>query len=433
MSEPLTFHLTDKTVTDLINLQENGQLNLNPSFQRDSVWKPLHRRRFVQTILDGYPVPSIFLYHDDEGMYHVLDGKQRLETIFKFAKVSGVAKEVLQVKYKLPDDEAERWYDWKALGKAGKWPEFKAYRVQVVEVRGPMSDIVELFVRINSTGTALTRSEVNNAKFYKTAFMKEARRLARNFRRYLEDSRIVLPAQVVRMKDIELLSELMASIANSGPINKKAAVDKAIQGDGLNGNTLGKIVRELTATMNSVRKMFPDLYCTRFHNISEFYSLFMVVYDFQQQKLVLTDSKRNRQAQSLLTRFSNGVDDVRERQKKLKGARPDEMLYTRYLFSVQQGTDSLGQRKIRAESLQGLFAGLFEKKDEQRVFSPEQRRLLWNSEAERYCPGKKCGHVKLTWGNLQIDHVKPHSRGGATTLENAQILCEKCNKSKGAK
>lgn len=396
MSDTLTFHLTDKTIMDLINLQENRQLNLNPSFQRDSVWKLMHRRRFIQTILDGYPVPSIFLYHDDDGMYHVLDGKQRLETIFKFAKVSGVAREVLEVKYKLPEDEVELWYDWKSLGKAGKWPEFKAYRVQVVEVRGPMSDIVELFVRINSTGTALARSEVNNAKFYKTAFMKEARKLARKFRNYLKGQRIVLPAQVVRMKDIELISELMASIANGGPINKKAAVDKAIQGDDLNGHTLGKIVRELSATMNHVRKMFPDLYCTRFHNTSEFYSLFMTVYNLQQQKLVLTDSKRNRQAQSLLTRFSNGVDDVRERQKKLKGARPDEMLYTRYLFAVQQSTDALTQRKIRAEILQGLFAGLYEKKDEQRIFSSEQRRLLWNSEDEKYCPGNKCGHVKLT-------------------------------------
>lgn len=205
----LTFDLTDKTITDLINLQENGQLNLNPSFQRDSVWKPLHRRRFIQTILDRYPVPSIFFYLDDIGTYQVLDGKQRLETIFKFARVRGVRREDLAVKYRLAEEEQERWLDWRALTKAGKTPAFRSYRMQVVEVRGDLSDIVELFVRINSTGTALTRAEVRHAKFYKKDFMRQAHKLANKFRRYFETAHIVSPAQVIRMKDIELVSELL--------------------------------------------------------------------------------------------------------------------------------------------------------------------------------------------------------------------------------
>jgi hypothetical protein len=432
MSEPLTFHLTDKTVTDLINLQENRQLNLNPSFQRDSVWKPLHRRRFISTILDGYPVPSIFLYLDEAGTYHVLDGKQRLETIFKFAKIKGVRREDLEVKYRLANEEADRWLDWRALIKAGKATGFRSYRMQVVEVHGELSDIVELFVRINSTGTALTRAEVRNAKFYKKDFMRQARKLANKFRRYFEEARIVSPSQVIRMKDVELVSELLASLVNGGLINKKAAVDRAIDGEGVNGNTIKRIVREFTSTMNQLRKIFPNLYATRFHNISEFYSLFMVVYELQHQKLILGDKKRNRIAQALVQKFSNGVDDVRERQKKLKGARPDEMLYTRYLLSVQQGTDALSQRKIRAEVIHGLFAGLFERKDEQRTFSPEQRRLLWNSEDEQYCKNKGC-RTKLRWGDFHVDHKKAHSRGGKTSLDNAQLLCPRCNTSKGAR
>lgn len=432
MSESLTFHLTDKTVTDLINLQENRQLNLNPSFQRDSVWKPLHRRRFISTILDGYPVPSIFLYLDDAGTYHVLDGKQRLETIFKFAKVSGVRREELAVKYRLAGEDEERWLDWRAINKAGKATAFRSYRMQVVEVHGELSDIVELFVRINSTGTALTRAEVRNAKFYKKDFMRQARKLANKFRRYFEEAHVVSASQVIRMKDVELVSELLASLANGGLINKKAAVDRAIDGEGVNGNTIKRIVREFTTTMNLVRKIFPNLYATRFHNTSEFYSLFMVVYELQHQKLILAEKKRNGIAQSLLQKFSNGVDDVRERQKKLKGARPDEMLYTRYLLSVQQGTDALSQRKIRAEVIHGLFSGLFERKDEQRTFSPEQRRLLWNSEDEQYCKNKGC-RTKLRWGDFHVDHKKAHSRGGKTSLDNAQLLCPRCNTSKGAR
>jgi hypothetical protein len=184
--------------------------------------------------------------------------------------------------------------------------------------------------------------------------------------------------------------------------------------------------------MNNVRKMFPNLYATRFRNISEFYSLFMVVYELQQQKLILGDKKRNRIAQALLQKLSNGVDDVRERQKRMQGARPDEILYTRYLLCVQHGTDALSQRKIRAEVLHGLFAGLFERKDEQRAFSPEQRRLLWNTEDEQNCRNKHC-RARLRWGDFHVDHKKAHTHGGKTSLENAQLLCPRCNTSKGAR
>ena len=39
----------------------------------------------------------------------------------------------------------------------------------------------------------------------------------------------------------------------------------------------------------------------------------------------------------------------------------------------------------------------------------------------------KCGSKK----NLEIDHVVPLARGGSNRLENLQLLCQECNRSKG--
>jgi 5-methylcytosine-specific restriction endonuclease McrA len=54
---------------------------------------------------------------------------------------------------------------------------------------------------------------------------------------------------------------------------------------------------------------------------------------------------------------------------------------------------------------------------------------LWNGSEEKEC--KKCGEV-LTWDNFTIDHIKPYSKGGRTSLDNAQLMCRSCNSRKGA-
>jgi len=71
-------------------LNAKDQLDLNPSYQRRSVWTPKDRRFFLDTVLRDYPTGPIFLHKSiDEGgspTFHVVDGKQRLETIILFSK-----------------------------------------------------------------------------------------------------------------------------------------------------------------------------------------------------------------------------------------------------------------------------------------------------------------------------------------------------------
>ena len=158
-----------KTILELRNLQEDGHLNLTPGFQRKSVWTGLDRRKLIQSILEGYPVPSIFLYRRQENgmpIYDVLDGKQRLETIFMFSRVSPFKHDGFDVKFRFPDDDGLCLYDWKAVEKDGHAADFLTYKIQVAEVRGELSDIIELFVRINSTGKALSSSEKRHARYY---------------------------------------------------------------------------------------------------------------------------------------------------------------------------------------------------------------------------------------------------------------------------
>jgi len=75
------------SVQDIINRYEKGQLDLNPGFQRASVWRDPDRNKLIDSILRNYPLPSIFLYRsnkDGNTVYYVIDGKQRIESILMF-------------------------------------------------------------------------------------------------------------------------------------------------------------------------------------------------------------------------------------------------------------------------------------------------------------------------------------------------------------
>jgi hypothetical protein len=178
--------------------------------------------------------------------------------------------------------------------------------------------------------------------------------------------------------------------------------------------------------------MFPRLRETRFANAVDYYSLFLLVQELDQRGCVLNNATRNRQAEKLLLWLSQGVDQVRQQQRKLVGATPDQDIFRDYLMTVQGDTDSQATRERRAKILRGLLAGLFEKKDEQRAFSPEQRRLIWHSDGTKRCTYPGCG-VRLDWTTFTIDHIRPFSRGGRTSAGNAALMCKKHNSKKGAR
>ena len=75
---------------------------------------------------------------------------------------------------------------WSLLRKNKQQSRIEEYLRQVIQVEADLSDIIELFVRINSTGNALTRQEIRNAHFYRSEFLKTAKRLATRCESYLQ-------------------------------------------------------------------------------------------------------------------------------------------------------------------------------------------------------------------------------------------------------
>src|SRR5690606_28562474 len=109
----LDFNYGSKDLQDVISLYNHGLLNLNPGFQRDSVWSVNDRKKLIQSILQNYPIPSIFLYKstDDNGRhkYDVLDGKQRIESVLMFIGANSFKNKRFEVKGRLDESDIARF------------------------------------------------------------------------------------------------------------------------------------------------------------------------------------------------------------------------------------------------------------------------------------------------------------------------------------
>jgi hypothetical protein len=429
----ITHKTTTRSILDLCHLYENGHLDLNPGFQRQSVWKERDRARLIDSILRNYPIPAIFLYRqNDRGqlVFAVIDGKQRLESILMF---TGRMRGRFWIKSQLPaseDSETTEWIDWRLLIRKRLHHLVEGYEIPVIEVDGDMSDIIRAFVLINSTGKALTQQEKRHARYYNSAFLREAARIARRYETYFTKNGIFSLGQISRMKHVELVSELMLSLVQGDVLNKKTALDRVMKAKSFDGRQIAKAARLVTTTLNRLQRMFPHLKNTRLRRVTDFYSLAVLIGKFEQEGLILTDRRRNRLAWEILQAFSNNVDEVREQQRKLKGTRPNQEVYREYLLTVSQMTDDVSQRRKREQILSGLLHSLFAKKDSQRGFSAEQRRILWNTATTRTCNHPGCKQV-LTWDDFTIDHVSPHSKGGRSQLDNAALMCRAHNSAKG--
>jgi hypothetical protein len=424
----------ERTINELILLFRNRQMNLQPGFQRKSVWSSIDRRRLVQSILSHYPVPCIFLYqrnHRGQTIYDVIDGKQRLETILMFTGTGCFRRDRFDVKLDLGD--GLEWYDWAKLRHDHiARHQFETYKVQTVEVTGDLAEIVDLFVRINSTGKRLTSGEKRHAKFYNSPFLKEAERLVSRFRGYLLQQKILSQSQIDRMKGTELFAELLMSIHNGGPINKKTSLDRAIGNEGINGNTLHRLSREFVATVNLLKRMFPDLRDTRFHNTVEFYTLLMLVWEMDHAGFVLRDRRRNLVAFAMLRKLSKCVDNLRVGLRSAAMPKGTQPVHRDYLLTVQGDTDSLATRERRHQVLKGLLWSLYDRKDEKRTFTAEQRRVIWNGDEQHRCANPRC-HRLLTWDDFTVDHIIAYVKGGKTSVRNARLMCRSCNSRKGAR
>ncbi|MFC2042413.1 DUF262 domain-containing protein [Chloroflexota bacterium] len=156
---------SDPTLEGLKTKREREEIII-PRFQRGWVWSPAQASRLVESFLLGLPVPSIFVYKEVSGKQIVIDGQQRLRTIWGFFDgvlpggspfyLRGVDPQWNGKKYEnLNETDRIRFRD-------------SILRVVIVEQLDPedTTSIYHIFERLNTGGTGLTPQEVRNSSYH---------------------------------------------------------------------------------------------------------------------------------------------------------------------------------------------------------------------------------------------------------------------------
>ena len=90
MSKQITTSPSNRKISALYKDIKRENLILQPDFQRRFVWNNKHKEKFIDTILEGYPVPEIYVAQRGidietiESEEVVVDGQQRLHTIVEY-------------------------------------------------------------------------------------------------------------------------------------------------------------------------------------------------------------------------------------------------------------------------------------------------------------------------------------------------------------
>lgn len=166
------------SVSEMAAMYRDGELGLHPEFQRFFRWTREQKSRLIESLLLGIPIPPIFVSERPDAKWDVIDGLQRLSTIFELMgelkDEAGNLKAPLELTrtHYLPDLEGRRWLNNQ---ESSSLPEssqikIKRARLDVNIVRSTSDEDVkyEVFQRLNTGGAQATEQEVRNCMLVMT-------------------------------------------------------------------------------------------------------------------------------------------------------------------------------------------------------------------------------------------------------------------------
>jgi Protein of unknown function DUF262/HNH endonuclease len=411
---PVSSQPHDWTLSTLRDKWDRGQMDLQPTYQREYVWKlrPELPSRLIESLLLEIPIPPIYFGKVAGGRLEVIDGQQRLTAMIEF----------ISNKFHLRRLERMQSLNGKFFRELSEENQTKiqdaAVRSVVIDSGSNMDLRYQIFERLNRGSMALNEQELRNcvyrgpfnnllAELEDDANWRKVRGTATPEPRFIE--REVILRFFAFVNRIQFYAGNLKRFLNEY-IEKHAPRDEeqiALQ---------GAIFRQ---TAQNVYTVF-GTHSARLYNIDpksndgEWDTKFSVA-AFDIQASALTGK--------LTAKVQGAAEQIREHYLYL--LLTDPMLQA----AISGHTGATIQTKYRWDALKRLVEPIIDGQVvEPRFFDYSFRERLFKQSP--VC--KICGNQIHLIEDSTVDHKTPYSKGGKTVPDNAQLAHRSCNAQKNA-
>lgn len=339
-----------QTVAWFWDLFQRGLLDLDPPYQRRSVWNQPYKDLFIDTVLNGFPAPAIFIFQeispDGGSRFSVVDGKQRLSTLFEFAKDRFPIAEDATI----ANMRGKYFQDLDNDVKKAFW----GYQFSVEYL--PSSDekiINTVFDRINRNVAKLTPQELRHAKFDGEfiATVEDLNEwmfsiLPLNFPMISQRSR-------KQMKDIEFTTQILLFLEEGPRSYSQNDLDKAFAERDEIWESKDQIDREFRTVIYRIKEIIEidtgnKLAKSRLRNQADFYSFFGAIAELIRQREL-----PNRE--EVYGRLITFIEALESDEKRLAN-----VILNEYYEAARSASNDPGPRKTRICIIKDVIKGIMQ-------------------------------------------------------------------------
>lgn len=427
------------TVKDLIDLKSKQMLVVNPEYQRGVVWTIGQKKKLVDSVMRGYPIPLIYLHHIRQvagGLvserYEVIDGQQRINALADFHdgafKLFDPIADFAEARF--PDFVKRQQCPWgrksfqeltQSLKDTFLTAPLQAVRIETHDA----NEARDLFVRLQS-GMPLNSQEKRDA--WPGQFTDFILRLGGKpgLARYPGHDffNILLRAQKVQDRgkfrqlaaQISMLYLTRKSSKTGGFCDTGALAIDDFYYENLGFDSDSSDAQRLISVLDKITWLLRD---QKRPKILGHEAIHLVL---------LVDALLDDYTSAWEPKFAAAFDHFREEFAKGKqtsaDAQPSEY-WLRYGVLTRVNSDrgdSIRRRQAFFSTKMRERLGL-QPKDPQRLFGSLERELIYYRDKKRCAV---CGE-QVIWPEVEIHHVEEHATGGRTALSNGALVHGGCH------
>lgn len=421
------------SVSDILKLKDNNMLLVNAEYQRGAVWTDHQKKKLIDSVMRGYPLPLIYLHHKvrcvagmrNEGL-EIIDGQQRINALHDFKE--GAFKLFDPIK----DDKQSRFPDF-VKRKACPWaradfislsPDLKerflSTPLTVVKVTTDDEDEArDLFIRLQA-GLPLNAQEKRDAwpgGFTQMVLKLGGKNGLGRAHGHEFFNRLVHTKNTDRGEVRQLCAQICMLLFERNETGNFSDIGTTDVDDyyyrHLDFTLDDPRVGKLTAILDTTVEIFSNQMTPKFKGHEAIHII-----------LLIDSLLREYSIPSWKPDFHSAYDQFKLRAAQGKKDRNCDFWFEYgALTQTQSAQGRTIQRRHAFFSEQMLSTIKPKLLDPTRIYGEVEREILYFQQGKKCA---KCGQ-DAKWCDMEIHHVEQHYAGGATTLDNGAVVHKACH------